>query len=1471
VATFNAGSIEATLDVDRSPFIRGLEEARAQGRRFAQERWQARLDVDTGRVTAQLATLEAQLAAVDGRRVQPRIDVDVARQLAELEALRAELDRIDGRRVSPDMGGGTSEMTAFASASASAGSGLSSLIGIGVALGPALIPGIAGATAAVGGLVAMLGAAGGGAGVFGAGLIGNITRVVGAQKDLETASTQAAAAAKTQEAAQERLRSALEGVASASRAAADARRNAARAEQQAEESLADTRRNAARSEQQAAEGLASARRNAAYSTQQAEQSLASAQDGVRRAQQDLNQARADATQRLQEMRDQLAGAELNEEGSELAVRAARQRLQEVMRDPQATKLQQDEAELAYRRALLNMKDARKANDDLQASVRRAQREGVNGDTAVKAAKDRLTQSRQAEATAEANVSRTRQQGAQQVADAERTLARAQSDGARAIADAEQSLAQTRADNARAIEDADRRVTDAQRQVGQAQKAAAEASDALAAANRAQGAAMADLSGPAAVFVQALTQAKNAWNAFLDATESDTLGVATQALGMFVRYLPMLVPVVHAVTPAITGLLDELDRWASGGGMDAIVGFLTTYGPPAITAFGHLVGNLAVLVGNLMVAFAPLGQAMLDWLVAVTDGWAEWSRTLDTDQGFQDFLRYVTDNGPLFVGFLDAAWDALINIGRALAPAAVPILMSLTWGLRQIADMDPVQLGLVAAGIEAVVGAILLASSGGTNPIGWLMVLSGFTVGLTTLGSQADDTKDKVHGLGAEFGGTGGRIKGLGVDSDNTKQKILGLGQQSDDTKGRMEQLGGTVKDVQKWLGDEWHRMWTRTLRPDLREIRRVIENEFLPAWDDFWPVIRPIFKALGVTLAFQAEVGMNATLKIIRDSLRLMAGAMEFWTGVMTGDWGKMHRGLRTQSAGSLGLLKTAWSRGMFGIVGVVGSAVLAISRKWGGIRAIFAAPVNWIIRNVLNRLINGVNNIANVLGKNDILRPFASINLPGGNDRGAPGGTSAQNNNEGRLGPIRAATGTVLPGFTPGVDTLHYQTPNGPDLHLAGGEAVMVPEWTKAVGGPAAVERMNKAARAQRFAAGGVVWPTVGRRVSTYGGHDGVDINQPPGPNYGAPIYAYRAGRVTYTGWGRGYGDAVFEKGDVGPEVVYGHMSRVVAHTGQRVRAGQTIGYVGETGNARGPHLHFGVPGGTYAGAMALLRGATHVAGGGGGGGGIPAVIDPVGMLGSLLGRVRNTVTGDVPGGQFGRTIAGGVLDTVGAAARDWAGKQAQNLLALTPAGLAVTLGRRALAALSGKSPKGIARDLLDNYGWSAAQFGPLDKLWTRESGWNVHADNPTSSAYGIPQALPGSKMAAAGADWHDNPATQIRWGLDYIKNRYGSPAAAWAHSERRGWYDNGGIVPPGVTTVLNASDTPEALLNDDQWRLARRAMGVDRPHGSADGWSRADIERLIEAVAAADPVVVPQSDNTKELIDLLGFELRVQGRGPR
>ncbi|WP_353829088.1 hypothetical protein [Agromyces sp. SYSU T0242] len=95
------------------------------------------------------------------------------------------------------------------------------------------------------------------------------------------------------------------------------------------------------------------------------------------------------------------------------------------------------------------------------------------------------------------------------------------------------------------------------------------------------------------------------------------------------------------------------------------------------------------------------------------------------------------------------------------------------------------------------------------------------------------------------------------------------------------------------------------------------------------------------------------------------------------------------------------------------------------------------------------------------------------------------------------------------------------------------------------------------------------------------------------------------------------------------------------------------------------------------------------------------------------------------------------------------------------------------------IARDLMASmYGWGGDQFGCLVDLWNKESGWNVYAQNPYSGAYGIPQALPGSKMGSAGADWATNAATQITWGLGYIAGRYGTPCGAWSHSVSVGWY---------------------------------------------------------------------------------------------
>jgi hypothetical protein len=105
------------------------------------------------------------------------------------------------------------------------------------------------------------------------------------------------------------------------------------------------------------------------------------------------------------------------------------------------------------------------------------------------------------------------------------------------------------------------------------------------------------------------------------------------------------------------------------------------------------------------------------------------------------------------------------------------------------------------------------------------------------------------------------------------------------------------------------------------------------------------------------------------------------------------------------------------------------------------------------------------------------------------------------------------------------------------------------------------------------------------------------------------------------------------------------------------------------------------------------------------------------------------------------------------------------------------AIPAASG-SPQQVAAAMLGSFGWSSSQFSCLDPLWAHESGWSVTAYNAGSGAYGIPQALPGSRMASAGPDWQTNAGTQVRWGLEYIKSTYGSPCAAWDHEQATGWY---------------------------------------------------------------------------------------------
>lgn len=132
-------------------------------------------------------------------------------------------------------------------------------------------------------------------------------------------------------------------------------------------------------------------------------------------------------------------------------------------------------------------------------------------------------------------------------------------------------------------------------------------------------------------------------------------------------------------------------------------------------------------------------------------------------------------------------------------------------------------------------------------------------------------------------------------------------------------------------------------------------------------------------------------------------------------------------------------------------------------------------------------------------------------------------------------------------------------------------------------------------------------------------------------------------------------------------------------------------------------------------------------------------------------------------------------------------------------------------EAAKKIAKRRLKDYGWEDGQFDCLDKLWTRESGWRWDAENPSSGAYGIPQSLPGSKMASAGQDWKTNAATQIKWGLGYIQQRYQSPCGCGPIQKRPAGTDRSkqGKTEEHMDMIL-ADSALKGLRPDPAWDVA-------------------------------------------------------------
>lgn len=370
----------------------------------------------------------------------------------------------------------------------------------------------------------------------------------------------------------------------------------------------------------------------------------------------------------------------------------------------------------------------------------------------------------------------------------------------------------------------------------------------------------------------------------------------------------------------------------------------------------------------------------------------------------------------------------------------------------------------------------------------------------------------------------------------------------------VQKVWGAVKT---WIVDTWK----NHIKPALKAFGGWITGTLIPVLKRLWTdVVKPTFAAIGRAIKFAWDKVIKPAFSAMRFYLtKVLFPVLRFlWNNVVK----PVFKGIGNAiSFAWKNLIKPAFSRMASTVRGLVAAFRFAkdgIVKVWSAIKASIAKPINFVINTIWN---DGLREVLNAIP--GVKKMGRAADIPGYADGGwtGPGGKFKP------AGVVHADEFVVSKAARRNFEKKH----------------------------PGALDHLNNYGELPGYASGGLVWPTTGRNVSTYAGHDGVDING-NGEDYGNPIFAFRDGTISYVGSGRGYGaPAIFQRTSVG-EVVYGHASSAAVQAGQSVKAGQVIGRIGSTGNSSGPHLHFGFPGGSYGSALAALQGATTKHGSGAG-----------------------------------------------------------------------------------------------------------------------------------------------------------------------------------------------------------------------------------------------------------------------------------
>ncbi|MFF1625563.1 peptidoglycan DD-metalloendopeptidase family protein [Streptomyces sp. NPDC058272] len=1413
------------VDIDAETAIAQVREIQLKLRELSAQR--ASVDVDTGRARVAITNLNLLIDRLRGRTPTVDVRVDAARAEAELAAVHHTVNELDRDDVRIRVHANTAEAQA-------------ALFQLAVSLGAvAALPLLPIAAAGIGAIASAAVAAGAGVGAFALAAIPAIKGVTSAIQAKTAAEKEASKATDNVAAASVKAAQQALQMASAQQALTSAYRNAARSIAQANRQVADAERAVA----QAAQRAADQRRQAAESVERAERSLADANKQARQAEEDLTQARADAAQQLKDLDDKLADGALNQRDATLRVQEAQDELNRVLMDPTATDLQIERAQLALDQATQSAKEQKQQYADLQKSAADQKKAGVDGNADVKRATDQL-------ATAQQNVldqTKAVAQAHQDAARAEVAAAQTVADAQRSLSDAVANAADTQVQAAESIASAERGVESARLSGISATSTATTKADeyrkALAKLTPSQRDLYDSIAGPTG-----LTKAFKDWSKEL---QPDVLPLFTRGVDGAKNSLPGLTPLVKNSADAIGELMDKASAQLKTPFWQGFKKDIQDNAKPAIVGLGVAFGNIFKGMAGIVDAFLPHMDGISSRMQDITGRFANWGSGLKGSPAFEGFLEYVKVHGPQVADTLGKLGTAFLDVSKALEPFTGPILellgdaaqmigwiaenapwtIQLLYGLWIATRLFNLAIALSPIG-RIVLGliALALAVKYAWDHFEWFRdIVKGAWDGIS---GAADTAWKKV--LQPTFHGIWEGLKGIGDIAVWLWQDIFAPAWDGISLVVRtavaiiLTVLIAPLVIAFNGLGLLVGWLWTDCFKPTFDSIAFIAgwvwTNALQPAFQGIWDGIKwlgdqfvwlydhavlPTADFISSKASWLWEKALHPTFQGIWDGIKWLGDQFKWLYdhGVKPpadfiknkADW------LYTKG------LKPAFDKikSAVGLVGdAFGSAKDAIKTAWDKVKDITKGPVNFVIKWVYTKGIKAVwDKVAGFVGLDKL--PEAPKLL-------AAGGTVG--NGWGPAVPMKTNRPTAIVG---------EGNPRYPEY--------VIPTDPKYRSRALA---LHQDAGTQLLAKGGVIggawdWTkdTVGDVIGT--GIDwaktGADLVSHPSKIWNklmSPILSKVSKGIGVAGkFGAGIGKFPLKMATGLKDKIVNAVSSMLAAGGGI--AGQWMKPVnvpygtkfGASGSmwASGHHtgLDFPAPVGTPIHAVASGRVSSVASGGPYGnhleishGGGLSSFYA---HMSQILATLNKHVTQGQVIGKVGATgnVTGPHLHLEARVN----GKPVDPMPFLTGGGTGKRASGDAAAAQT------YARGQLGRYGWGQGEFPALQSLWNGESGWRWDAKNPSSGAYGIPQALPGNKMASAGSDWLTNYATQVQWGLGYIKNRpdYGSPSRAYAKwlSRTPHWYDDGGLIPPGLSLVANGTGKPEPVFTGSQWADIRAHKG--------------------------------------------------------